>query len=180
MADAGATLAQRAGEVGRGQLDRVPVLGRRVVDRAGPRPRVPAGSLFRLSTPQGPQVGDLNIWNAHDPRERFWAARTRQLQSSHVGEGDRLWSCLPFMRPLCGVIDDGCRLGDRQGGRDGRGKEKTRWDGRCHDLLGTRCDPYGTFIYFFPFLIPFMCPWRKGVRREESGRRIKGKCLRLI
>jgi uncharacterized protein YcgI (DUF1989 family) len=58
------------------------------------------------------QVGDLNIWNAHDPRERFWASRTRQLQGSHVTEGDRLWSCLPFMRPLCGLVRDGCLLED--------------------------------------------------------------------
>ncbi|EDU43590.1 meiotic chromosome segregation protein [Pyrenophora tritici-repentis Pt-1C-BFP] len=111
--------------------------------RSGKAWHVPAGSLFRLSTPQGPQVGDLNIWNAHDPRERFWAARTRQLQSSHVKEGDRLWSCLPFMRPLCGVIDDGCEIGDvgREEKRDARGGV-TKWGGRCHDLLGTRCDPY--------------------------------------
>lgn len=48
------------------------------------------------------------------------------------------------MRPLCGVIRDGCSLGDKavkQGDRLERG-ERTRWGGRCHDLLGTRCDPY--------------------------------------
>ncbi|ORY13391.1 hypothetical protein BCR34DRAFT_481155 [Clohesyomyces aquaticus] len=109
--------------------------------RSGHAWRVPAGSLFRLSTPEGPQVGDLNIWNANDPRERFWAARTRQLQGSHVKEGDRLWSCLPFMRPLCGVVRDGCGLGSREVERTERGG-LTRWGGRVHDLLGTRCDPY--------------------------------------
>ncbi|KAF2749715.1 hypothetical protein M011DRAFT_397815 [Sporormia fimetaria CBS 119925] len=102
--------------------------------RSGRAWTVPAGCIFRLSTPEGPQVGDLNVWNANDPRERFWAARTRQLQGSHVKEGDRLWSCLPFMRPLCGMIKDGCLKTERGGG--------TRWGGRCHDLLGTRCDPY--------------------------------------
>ncbi|KAF2124643.1 hypothetical protein P153DRAFT_349728 [Dothidotthia symphoricarpi CBS 119687] len=111
--------------------------------RSGRAWRVPATCLFRLSTPKGPQVGDLNLWNADDPRERFWAARTRQLQGSHVIEGDRLWSVLPFMRPLAGVVEDGCKLGDvgREAGRDARGGV-TRWGGRCHDLLGTRCDPY--------------------------------------
>jgi len=113
--------------------------------RSGHAWKVPAGSLFRLSTPQGPQVGDLNIWNAHDPRERFWAARTRQLQGSHVKEGDRLWSCLPFMRALCGVVQDGCLISSGPGERTekvtARG-EVTPWSGRCHDLLGTRCDPY--------------------------------------
>jgi uncharacterized protein YcgI (DUF1989 family) len=115
--------------------------------RSGKAWKVQAGQIFRLSTPSGPQVGDLNIWNAHDPRERFWAARTRQLQGSHVREGDRLWSCLPFMRPLCGVITDSCKIGDvgRQDKSDERGG-MTKWGGRCHDLLGTRCDPYGTSL----------------------------------
>jgi uncharacterized protein YcgI (DUF1989 family) len=123
--------------------------------RSGKAWRVPRGCILRLSTPEGPQVGDLNVWNANDPRERFWAARTRQLQGSHMIEGDRLWSNLPFMRPLCGIIRDGCEIrdgpgdgknGGREESRDERGG-KTKWGGRCHDLLGTRCDPYGTFPY---------------------------------
>ncbi|KAF2816524.1 uncharacterized protein BDZ99DRAFT_433849 [Mytilinidion resinicola] len=114
--------------------------------RSGSAFTVPAACIFRLSTPEGPQVGDLNVWNLHDPRERFWAARTRQLQGSHVREGDRLWSNLPFMRPLCGMVRDGCGLGSREvtgeeGGELERGG-RTKWGGRCHDLLGTRCDPY--------------------------------------
>ncbi|PSN74284.1 hypothetical protein BS50DRAFT_670709 [Corynespora cassiicola Philippines] len=123
----------------------IPTASFEIPARSGRAWKVPKGSIFRLSTPAGPQVGDLNVWNAHDPRERFWAARTRQLQGSHVREGDRLWSCLPFMRPLCGMIRDGCLVEDAEGGRavgrDERGAF-TRWGGRCHDLLGTRCDPY--------------------------------------
>ncbi|KAE9971294.1 hypothetical protein BLS_003851 [Venturia inaequalis] len=99
--------------------------------RSGYSWTVPAGSILRLSTPEGPQVGDLNIWNLHNPRERLWAARTRQLQSSHVTKGDRLWSCLPFLRPMVTIISDS--LG-------GYGVDE--FGGRCHDLLGTRCDPY--------------------------------------
>jgi uncharacterized protein YcgI (DUF1989 family) len=112
--------------------------------RSGKAWEVPAGTLFRLSTPEGPQVGDLNIWSLHDKRERFWAARTRQLHSSHMQEGDRLWSNLPFMRPLCGIVEDNCEVKDagREARRDERGGV-TKWGGRCHDLLGTRCDPYG-------------------------------------
>ena len=121
--------------------------------RSGRAFPVPAGSLFRFSTPEGPQVGDLNIWNRHDPRERFWAKRTSQLQGSHLIEGDRLWSCLPWMRPLAGVVRDGCQgdlraqgreRGEEEGGpRDGRGAVVSSCGGRMHDLLGTRCDPYG-------------------------------------
>lgn len=120
-----------------------------IAPRSGQAWRVPKASLVRLSTPSGPQVGDLNIWNAHNPREHFWAARTRQLQGSHVQEGDRLWSCLPYMRPLCGVVADGCEIKDvgREASRDERGGV-TKWGGRCHDLLGTRCDPYGEFLFW--------------------------------
>ena len=65
-------------------------------------------------------------------------------------EGDRLWSNLPFMRPLAGIVRDGCLLreGPGSGARGGREERRdarggvTKWGGRCHDLLGTRCDPY--------------------------------------
>ncbi|KAF2084041.1 meiotic chromosome segregation protein, partial [Saccharata proteae CBS 121410] len=110
--------------------------------RSGHAFRAPLGSIIRLSTPAGPQVGDLNIWNADNPAERFWASRTRQLHASHVSTGDRLWSCLPYMRPLCGIVADS--LG-REGVNRGRWADeegRSRWGGRCHDLLGTRCDPY--------------------------------------
>ncbi|KAK3317074.1 hypothetical protein B0H66DRAFT_576680 [Apodospora peruviana] len=90
-----------------------------------------AGSIVRISTPEGPQVGDLNIWNLHNPREHFWASRTRQLHASHVSTHDRLWSCLPYMRPMLTILADSL---DRYG-QDEHG-------GRVHDLLGTRCDPY--------------------------------------
>jgi uncharacterized protein YcgI (DUF1989 family) len=124
-----------------------------VPPRSGKAWTVPAGAIFRLSTPEGPQVGDLNVWNQHDPREKFWASRTRQLQGSHVVQGDRLWSCLPFMRPLCGLVEDGCEIRDSDGKGNGSGREAsrderggvTKWGGRCNDLLGTRCDPYGMF-----------------------------------
>ncbi|KAL7926453.1 hypothetical protein ACQKWADRAFT_140271 [Trichoderma austrokoningii] len=99
--------------------------------RSGRAWEAPAGSIIEISTPEGPQVGDLNIWNRHNPRERFWASRTRQLHSTHVTTHDRLWSNLPYMRPLVTIIADSLAWY----GRDENG-------GRVHDLLGTRCDPY--------------------------------------
>ncbi|KAG6038609.1 hypothetical protein E4U41_003979 [Claviceps citrina] len=99
--------------------------------RSGRAWEAPAGSIVRISTPAGPQVGDLNIWNRHNPRERFWASRTRQLHASHLTTHDRLWSSLPYMRPLATILHDSLAWYgvDRHGGR-------------VHDLLGTRCDPY--------------------------------------
>jgi hypothetical protein len=99
--------------------------------RSGRAWTVPAGFLFRIRTADGPQVGDLNIWNLHNPRERLWASRTRQLQAAHVTTHDRLWSTLPYLRPLVTITADSLAWY----GVDADG-------GRLHDLLGTRCDPY--------------------------------------
>jgi uncharacterized protein YcgI (DUF1989 family) len=99
--------------------------------RSGRAWRVPAGHVFRIVTIEGPQVGDLNIWNQRNPRERMWASRTRQLQRAHVSTYDRLWSNLPYLRPLVTITDDSLAAY----GIDELG-------GRLHDLLGTRCDPY--------------------------------------
>ena len=98
--------------------------------RSGRSWTVPAGHVCRFSLIEGPQVLDLNLWNRRDPRERFWAARTRQFYGAHVSVGDRLWSNLPFLRPLATVVADSIAYGIDE---DGAG---------CHDLLGTRCDPY--------------------------------------
>lgn len=93
--------------------------------------KVPAGHVFRIKSVDGPQVGDFNLWSAADPRERMWASRTRQLQRAHVSTYDRLWSTLPFLRPMATITHD--TLADYGIDEDG---------GRVHDLLGTRCDPY--------------------------------------
>ncbi|WP_262009229.1 DUF1989 domain-containing protein [Streptomyces sp. FIT100] len=123
-------------DVDRGLYDRISVTpgARRIVNsfvvpaRSGRAWEVPAGHLCRIVTVDGPQVGDFNVWNRHDAGEYFWAARTRQLQRAHVSTYDRLWSCLPFLRPLLTVTRD------TLAGFDGDG-------GRVHDLLGTHCDP---------------------------------------
>ena len=99
--------------------------------RSGRAWTVPAGHVFRIVTVEGPQVGDLNLWNRHDPRERLWASRTRQLQAAHVSVFDRLWSTLPYLRPLATITADSLK----DYGID-------EFGGRIHDLLGTRCDPY--------------------------------------
>ena len=99
--------------------------------RSGRAWEVPAGHIFRITTITGPQVGDLNMWSLHNSKERMWASRTRQLQGAHVTTFDRLWSNLPYMRPMATITDDSLA----NYGVDEHG-------GRVHDLLGTRCDPY--------------------------------------
>jgi uncharacterized protein len=90
-----------------------------------------AGHFVRISSIGGPQVGDLNLWNAHDLAERFFSGKTRALHGTHLSTGDRLWSNIPHLRPMAtitadtldwyGFDADGCSV---------------------HDVIGTRCDPY--------------------------------------
>jgi uncharacterized protein len=101
-----------------------------VPPRSGQAWSVPAGHLCRIAIVDGPQVADFNAWHRDNPRERFWASRTRQLHGAHVTTYDRLWSCLPYLRPMLTIVNDTIQYGIDS---DGAG---------CHDLLGTRCDPY--------------------------------------
>jgi uncharacterized protein len=93
--------------------------------------RVPAGQFFRINSVNGPQVGDLNLWNAADLGEQFFSGKTRALHGTHLSTGDRMWSCLPMLRPMATVTDDSLDWY----GFDGFG-------GGVHDVIGTRCDPY--------------------------------------
>lgn len=108
-----------------------PVAVVRVPPRDAAAVRVPAGHVLRLATPEGAQVGDLNLFAARNLDERFHSGKTRALHGSHVGVGDRLWSCFPYLRPMATIVAD--TLGWY--GVDAYG-------GRVHDVIGTRCDPY--------------------------------------
>jgi uncharacterized protein len=106
-----------------------------VSPRDGRAFRVPAGHLFRIVSVDGPQVGDLNLWNAADLSERFFSGKTRALHATHVTTGHRLWSTLPSLRPLATITHDTL---DWYG-----------WDadgGGIHDVIGTRCDPYTNML----------------------------------
>ena len=92
---------------------------------------VPAGHLFRIISIEGPQVGDLNLWNAHDMSERFYSGKTRALHATHVSTGDRLWSSMPYLRPMATITHDTL---------DWYGFDE--FGAGVHDVIGTRCDPY--------------------------------------
>lgn len=96
---------------------------------------VPAGHFFRIISVEGPQVGDLNLWNAKDLSERFFSGKTRQLHASHLSTGDRLWSNMPNLRPMATITRD--TLDWYGWDADGAG---------VHDVIGTRCDPYTNFM----------------------------------
>lgn len=92
---------------------------------------VPAGCFFRIVSIEGSQVGDLNLWSAGNLDERFFSGKTRALHGTHLSTGDRLWSSLPYLRPMATITQDTLDWY----GFDG-------WGGSVHDVIGTRCDPY--------------------------------------
>ncbi len=102
-----------------------------VPPREGNTFEVPKGHFFRIVSVEGPQVGDLNLWNANDLSERFFSGKTRALHATHVTTGNRLWSNLPSLRPMATISHD--TLGWY--GFD-------EFGGGVHDVIGTRCDPY--------------------------------------
>jgi uncharacterized protein YcgI (DUF1989 family) len=86
------------------------------------------GEILRITCCEGPQVTDFNVFNAADPLEKFWAARTRVAHGCHLKVGDRLWSVPPRTRPMMTIIEDTVKHGDLPFGA------------RSHDLLYSRCD----------------------------------------
>jgi uncharacterized protein len=97
--------------------------------------RVTRGQFFRIVSIEGPQAGDLNLWNADDLSERFFSGKTRALHATHLSTGDRLWSTMPYLRPMAAISHD--TLSWYGWDSDGAG---------VHDVIGTRCDPYTNLL----------------------------------
>ena len=93
--------------------------------------RVAAGKFFRITSVEGPQVGDLNLWNANDLGERFYSGKSRALHGTHLTTGERMWSGFPYLRPMATIVEDTL---------DWYGIDE--FGGSVHDVIGTRCDPY--------------------------------------
>ena len=91
----------------------------------------PAGHFFRITSVDGSQVGDLNLWNANDLSERFYSGKTRALHGTHLTKGQRMWSSFPALRPMATISHDSLAW-----------YGKDTYGGSVHDVIGTRCDPY--------------------------------------
>src|SRR5205814_8562721 len=70
------------------------------------------------------------LFPSYAPHRALHSFPTRRSSDLHVSTFDRLWSCLPYLRPMVTITADTIQFG-----RDADGAG-------CHDLLGTRCDPY--------------------------------------
>ena len=67
---------------------------------------IKAGYFFRIESIDGPQVGDLNLFNANNYKEKFYAGKTRALHGTHLSVKDQMWSTFPYMRPLATITYD--------------------------------------------------------------------------
>ncbi|XP_022258664.1 uncharacterized protein C11D3.03c-like [Limulus polyphemus] len=85
-----------------------------VPKRSGKAWRQREGDICRITLTEGPQ----------------FQGKTRQIHSGHLTTYDRLWSSLPYLRPMATIVADSVQYGTDE---DGAG---------IHDVMGTRCDPY--------------------------------------
>ena len=92
---------------------------------------VKKGQFFRIESMEGPQVGDLNIFQANNLEEKFYSGKTRALYGTHLSTGDKMLSSFPYLRSLATITWDTL---------DWYGYDKD--GGSVHDVIGTRCDPY--------------------------------------
>jgi uncharacterized protein len=92
---------------------------------------VKKGSFFRVESVEGPQVGDLNLFQAENFEEKFYSGKTRALYGTHISVGDKMFSNFPYLRSLATITWDTLDWY----GYDNDG-------GSVHDVIGTRCDPY--------------------------------------
>ena len=92
---------------------------------------VEKGNFFRIESVEGPQVGDLNLFQANNFDEKFYSGKTRALYGTHISVGDKMFSSFPYLRSLATVTWDTLDWYDYD--EDG---------GSVHDVIGTRCDPY--------------------------------------
>ena len=92
---------------------------------------VKSGNFFRIESVEGPQVGDLNLFQADNLDEKFYSGKTRALYGTHISVGDKMFSSFPYLRSLATITWDTL---------DWYGYDKD--GGSVHDVIGTRCDPY--------------------------------------
>ena len=68
--------------------------------------QVKRGEFFRIESVEGPQVGDLNLFNLNNLNEKFYSGKTRALYGTHLSVGDKMFSSFPYLRSLATITWD--------------------------------------------------------------------------
>jgi uncharacterized protein YcgI (DUF1989 family) len=94
---------------------------------------VEPGQTFRIIEQEGPQIVSVSVWNADNPREGFIGGRTMSIDGCFVLPFSRLWSDLPWLRPLATCIADTTA--------------RTRTEAVQHHLIGTPCSSESRVLF---------------------------------
>jgi uncharacterized protein YcgI (DUF1989 family) len=68
--------------------------------------RLRKGQTFRVIQETDPQIADVAFWNGENTKEYFSAMRTFLAEGWIVRPNTRLWSDLPWFRPMMTCLDD--------------------------------------------------------------------------
>jgi uncharacterized protein YcgI (DUF1989 family) len=88
------------------------------------------GQVARVIAVEGPQIADIDFFNADNPVEHLWANQTLNREGMHLTRFSRLWSNMPWFRPLMTIIEDTVENAPVPPG------------GRHHHIFGAHCNPY--------------------------------------
>jgi len=96
--------------------------------------KVKRGQIARFLISHGPQIIDLDVFNAEDPRERLWANQTLSREGFWLPVFARLWSNMPWFRPLATIVEDTVKTDQSEG------------PARHHHIFGAHCNPYYWYL----------------------------------
>ncbi len=99
--------------------------------------RVEAGQVLRITCPEGPQISDVCFWNADNPSERLWNDQTLNQEGLYLTTFSRIWTNMPWYRPLMTIIDDTVVTVS-----DGPPRS------RHHTITAAHCNPHNWFWTF--------------------------------
>jgi uncharacterized protein YcgI (DUF1989 family) len=89
---------------------------------------VSPGRSLRVVLLEHPQIADVGLWSSEDSRESLSATRTHLLEGWFLKPHSRLWSDVPYLRPMATCI------GDTVGANRGKSEYHDHW-------VGTHCAP---------------------------------------
>ena len=91
---------------------------------------VKRGQTARIVCSEGGQIADVDVFNADDSSEHLWANQTLNREGAHLTTFSRLWSNMPWFRPLMTIIEDTVQ------------NVATNSGARHHIILGAHCNPF--------------------------------------
>ena len=77
---------------------------------------VKKGQSFRAIQEEGPEVGDVAFYHLHNPKESFSSLRTWEMEGFFLRVYSRMWSDVPYFRPMATCIEETLDSGRSPGG----------------------------------------------------------------